>query len=59
MGDGDSDELAGAAAVGLCPVLVERGETSAFRTARHCAQCEIIVSDLTRLLPLIGLEAEA
>lgn len=59
VGDGDSDELAGAAAVGLCPVLVDRGETSAFRTDRHCAQCEIIVSDLTRLLPLIGLEAGA
>jgi len=54
VGDGDSRELPGAAAVGLCPVLVDRGTDSAFR-ADYSGEAGIIVKDLTQLLPLIGL----
>lgn len=55
VGDGDSNELPGAEAVGLCPILIDRGETSAFRT-HECRDCEVIVHDLTQVLPLVGLE---
>ncbi len=55
VGDGDSDELSGAAAAGLCPILIDRGETSAFRLRPQRDGCDIIVHDLTQVLPLIGL----
>lgn len=56
VGDGDSNELEGASAVGLCPILVDRGETSAFRVNPSRA-ADIIVHDLTQLLPLIGVSS--
>lgn len=56
VGDGDSNEIQGAAEVGLCPILVDRGETSAFRVSES-EHCGIVVHDLTQVLPLIGLEA--
>ena len=55
VGDGDSNEIQGAADVGLCPILVDRGETSAFRVSES-DHCGIVVHDLTQVLPLIGLE---
>jgi len=54
VGDGDSRELPGAAAVGLCPILVDRGANSAFM-ADYSAEAGIIVRDLTQILPLIGV----
>jgi putative hydrolase of the HAD superfamily len=59
VGDGDSHELAGARALGILPVLVDRGEESAFRVAPSREGVDVIVYDLVELLPLIGLEAPA
>ncbi len=56
VGDGGSNELAGARDVGICPVLIDRGETDAFRIDAS-QECDTIVTDLTQVLPLIGLEA--
>lgn len=54
VGDGDSNEIHGAREVNLCPILVDRGEDSAFRVT-PCSDCGIIVRDLTQVLPLIGV----
>jgi putative hydrolase of the HAD superfamily len=54
VGDGDSNEIHGAHQVRLCPILVDRGEESAFRLTT-CSDCGIIVQDLSQVLPLIGV----
>jgi len=58
VGDGDSQELPGARRVGLCPILVDRGESRAMRL-NPARECDTIVHDLTQLLPLIGLSKDA
>lgn len=54
VGDGDSNEIHGAHAFNLCPILLDRGEDSAFRVTT-CRDCGIIVRDLTQVLPLVGV----
>ena len=55
VGDGDSQELPGAREVGLCPILIDRGEPGAFRPDGS-NEADVIVRDLTQVLPLIGLD---
>jgi putative hydrolase of the HAD superfamily len=55
VGDGDSSELAGARAVGILPILVDRGEESAFRVSQD-RDVDVIVHDLTQVLPLVGVD---
>ena len=54
VGDGDSNEIHGAREANLCPILVDRGEDSAFRVTT-CTDCEILVRNLTQILPLVGV----